>query len=150
QGGVGGGAATGAQPGQQHRLLQHEPVDVQCGGGVGLGQAGGGSVRPQQKPVGPGVATAVSRRQAPGLAAGNPARGNRGGSVGPAQSGGLPRPGRPPARPGRLIAPLAPPEPPFYPFRHSLNGWPSSDVFTPSTNYTRTGMGRATLAWMSV
>ena len=37
QGGLGGGTAAGAQRPQQRGVLQPEPVDVQPGGGVGVG-----------------------------------------------------------------------------------------------------------------
>ena len=48
QGGVGGGRAAGAEPGCQRGLLQPERVDVQRGGGVGVGAVRSGVGGPQR------------------------------------------------------------------------------------------------------
>src|SRR5262249_40072892 len=52
QGGLGRRPAAGAQRLQQRGLLQPVPVDVQPGGGLGLGPARGGAGGPPRQPVG--------------------------------------------------------------------------------------------------
>src|SRR5262249_20003519 len=93
QGGMGSGPAAGAQPFQQRGLLQLEPVDVQPGGGVGLGQARRGVGEPGPLPVGQRAAAAFASGQTEGLAAAGCAGRNRRGSGRAADQGGLPRPG---------------------------------------------------------
>jgi hypothetical protein len=64
QGGVGGGPAAGAQPGGQRGLLQPQRLDVQPGGGVGVGTVRGGAGGPQRQSVGRRLSAAVARGQA--------------------------------------------------------------------------------------
>src|SRR5262249_29943153 len=118
QGRQGGGRrrpAAGAERLQQRGLLQPEPVGVRPGGGVGVGAAGRGAGGPKRQPVGRRASAAFACRQAQGVAEGGVARGNRGGSGGPAQRGANPRPGGPPDGPGRLTASWAGKLPPFQP-----------------------------------
>ena len=59
EGGLGGGPAAGAQHPQQRGVLRPEPVDVQPGGGVGVGRGGRGSGGPGRQPLGRRAADAL-------------------------------------------------------------------------------------------
>src|SRR5262249_50871780 len=80
-----------------------------------VGAAGRGAGGPKRQPVGRRASASFACRQAQGVAEGGVARGNRGGSGGPAQRGANPRPGGPPDGPGRLTASWAGKLPPFQP-----------------------------------
>src|SRR4051812_4715313 len=69
---------------------------------MGVGQRGRGAGGPQRQPVGRRAEASFTRRQAQGITEGGVARGNRGGSGGPAQRGANPRPGATSARNGRM------------------------------------------------